>query len=153
MNSIFKYWNYAKPTFIGRKIFSLLIGFYVPYSGSVSPYIEELSKGSATLSINEKWFIRNHLKSVHAIALANIGELSSGLAMLAALPSNSRGIVKSLKIDYLKKARGKITVKGTAPEILELKENVEKVALAEMFDSSNELVARMEVYWQVGPKE
>ena len=153
MNSIFKYWNYAKPTFIGRKIFSLLIGFYVPYSGSVSPYIEELSKGSATLSINEKWFIRNHLKSVHAIALANIGELSSGLAMLAALPSNSRGIVKSLKIDYLKKARGKITVKGTAPEILELKENVEKIALAEMFDSSNELVARMEVYWQVGPKE
>ena len=152
-NSILKYWNYAKATALGRKIFSLLIGFYVPYSGSVSPSVDQLSKGSATVTIREKWFIRNHLKSVHAIALANIGELSSGLAMLVSLPANSRGIVKNINIDYLKKARGKITAKGSAPEVGVISEKIEKVALAEIYDSSNELVARMEVLWQLGPKE
>jgi len=151
-NSILKYWNYAKTTALGRKIFSLLIGFYVPYSGSVSPSIEELSVGKAVLSIREKWFIRNHLKSVHAIALANIGELSSGLAMLGSIPSNCRGIVKNINIEYIKKARGKITAKGSAPEVGNITETVEKIAVAEMFDSSNELVAKVEVLWQLGPK-
>ena len=80
-NPILKKWSYAKSTSFGRRVFSFLIGFYVPYSGSVSPLIEEISKGSASVSIKEKWFIRNHLKSVHAIALANVGEFSSGLAM------------------------------------------------------------------------
>ncbi len=154
-NSILKYWNYAKTTAVGRKIFSVLIGFYVPYSGSVSPNIQELSAGRAVLSIREKWLIRNHLKSVHAIALANVGELSSGLAMLGAIPSNCRGIVKNINIEYIKKARGVITAKGSAPEIsniAQIAETVEKIAIAEMFDSSNELVARMEVLWQLGPK-
>ena len=152
-NPILKYWNYASKTAVGRKVFSILIGFYVPYSGSVSPNIEELSIGSAKVSLREKWSVRNHLKSVHAIALANIGELSSGLAMLASLPRNSRGIVKNIEIEYIKKARGRITAKGSAPEIGELKENIEKIAIAEMFDSTNEVVAKMKVYWQIGPKE
>ena len=152
-NPILKYWNYAQSTAFGRRIFSFLIGFYVPYSGSVSPSIEKISKGSASVSIKEKWFIRNHLKSVHAIALANVGEFSSGLAMLASLPDNSRGIVKNIEIEYIKKARGKITAKGSAPEIGELTENIEKIAIAEMLDSTNEVVAKMKVYWQIGPRQ
>ena len=152
-NAILKYWNYANKTLLGRKIFSILIGFYVPYSGSVSPSIEEISIGHAKVSLREKWFIRNHLKSVHAIALANVGEFSSGLAMLASLPENSRGIVKNIEIEYIKKARGKITAKGSAPEIGELTENIEKIAIAEMFDSTNEVVAKMKVYWQIGPRQ
>ena len=53
--------------------------------------------------------IRNHLSSVHAIALANLGELAGNLALACALPDDGRFIVTKLAIEYKKKARGRIT--------------------------------------------
>ena len=150
---IFKSWKILKSTKLGRWLFSFLIGIFVPYSGSISPQVIEIEKGKSTIRLKEKWFVRNHLKSVHAIALANLGELASGLAMLSALPPNSRGIVRSINIEYLKKARGVLTSKGSANPPQVLTENIEQIAHADIFDSSNELVAVLKVNWQVGPRE
>lgn len=149
--TIFKLWGFLKHTKFGRWVFSLLLGFFVPYSGSVSPSVVEISAGSSIVELNDRWFIRNHLRSIHAIALANLAELASGLAMLSALPTNTRGIVKSINIEYLKKARGKIRAKGNAKPPSIITDNIESIATAEVFDSSNELVARINVHWQIGP--
>ena len=113
--------------------------------------IVAIEKGSSLLELRERRKIRNHLKSIHAIALANIAELASGLAMLSALPENSRGIVRSINIEYSKKARGTLIVKGHASPAQNLTGNIEELATAEIFDSSGELVAKMKVIWQVGP--
>ena len=43
--------------------------------------------------LKDKRAIRNHLDCIHAIALANLGELASGLALLSIIEPSLKAIV------------------------------------------------------------
>jgi acyl-coenzyme A thioesterase PaaI-like protein len=92
------------------------------------------------------------LHSIHAIALANLAEVTSGTAMLMTLPPNVRGIVTSLRIDYVKKARGPLIAecRCAVPTI------VEPMLLdvtAEIKDQSGDVVAGATVTWKLAKVE
>jgi acyl-coenzyme A thioesterase PaaI-like protein len=106
---LLRLWRRLAPIPGGRWLFALILGRAVPYSGSVSPRIEVLEPGHARVSIRQRRRLEQHLGSIHAIALANAGELASGLALNAALPPGARGIVTAFRMEYRKKARGTIT--------------------------------------------
>ena len=84
----------------GKLLLSKALGLYVPYTGSVDPRIEDLGPGYAKVSMKERR-VRNHLRSVHAIALANLAELTGNLAMMYAMPATARFIVTHFSIEYL----------------------------------------------------
>ena len=93
----------------GTRLFSLIFGRRVPYSRSVRPHVRVLAPpGHAEVDIPDRRRNRQHLGSVHAVALANLAEQTSGLALLTALPDGIRGIVTQISMQYLKKARGPI---------------------------------------------
>lgn len=135
----------------GRWLFGRLLARMVPYSGSVHPRVHELEPGRAVVSITERRALRNHLRSVHAIALANLGELSSGLAMTLALPEGVRGIPTRIDTEYLKKARGTITAVGRAAPPAAVDEAVDASATSEMTDADGDVVARTTVRWRLSP--
>jgi acyl-coenzyme A thioesterase PaaI-like protein len=101
-------WQHASRVPGGRLVFSRLLGIAIPYTGSIGAEVLTLEPGYAKVQLDERRAIRNHLSSIHAIALANLGELTGNLAIACALPDDGRFIVTKLAIEYKKKARGRI---------------------------------------------
>lgn len=144
-------WHRLGGSKIGRLVFSKMVGLFVPYSGGIRPLVNELGDGAVKIQVKDRRAIRNHLRSVHAIALANMGELASGLAMMSVLPITCRAIVTHLEIDYLKKARGVLTVIGAATLPDDITDETEVIVNADIFNAENELLATLRVTWQIGP--
>jgi uncharacterized protein (TIGR00369 family) len=92
----------------GSRLFDRALGVAIPYTGALGAEIVTLESGHARIRLSERRAIRNHLNSIHAIALANLAELTGNLALAYSLPDDSRFIVTGLSIEYLKKARGMI---------------------------------------------
>lgn len=122
----------------------------MPYSGSIGARVEALAPGSAVVSLRDRRAVRNHLGSVHAIALVNLAELTSGMAMLTAAGNDVRGIVTGLTITYHKKARGPLlaTATVTVPRVTE---PTPWTVTATIHDASGEAVAEASVQWLLGP--
>jgi acyl-coenzyme A thioesterase PaaI-like protein len=122
----------------------------VPYSGTIHPLVLELEPGYARVQIKDRRSVRNHLESVHAIALMNVAEMATGLAMMFGLPDDARAIITRLSIDYLKKARGTLVAEFRCA-VPQTNERAEYDFASDIRDESGEIVARAQARWLVGP--
>ncbi len=134
----------------GFWILSRMIGFAVPYTGTMGANILELSSGSAVVSLPDRRRVRNHLDSIHALALGNLGELTATLALITLCPPHGRFIVTRMETDYLKKARGALLCTCDIPTDLPWDTVERTAATAVVTDSTGEVVTRVTVYWKLG---
>lgn len=141
-------WDRLGGTAPGRAVFGLLVGRAIPYTGSIAPRVLELRPGFAKVAIRDRRAVRNHLRSIHALAILNLAEFTSGMALNVGLPDDGRSILTRLEIDYLKKARGTITATCACeiPATLERRTYVLEVPVT---DASGEMVAIARPHWLV----
>ncbi len=149
--SLLPLWKKFEHLPLGKHLFSKVFGVYVPYTGQMKPLIQEIKPGFAQVKLHDRRGVRNHLSSIHAMAMANLGELATGLALISSLPKNTRAIVVGFSIEYLKKARGTLTAESQSP----VTENPEKrtiEVLGSVKNAEGQEVARVKAQWLVGPK-
>lgn len=136
----------------GRTVFSRLVGTAAPYTGTIGARVLELERGFARVELRDRRRVRNHLDCVHAIALANLAELTGNVAVAYTLPDDARFIVKGMSIEYLKKARGTIYGSSTCPPIEDARERELEIEVS-MKNVEGEEVARAVLQTLVGPKK
>ena len=143
-------WNRLHHLPGGIWLFNLALRMMNPYSGSIRARVTELRPGYARVLLKDKHRIRNHLNSIHALALANLGELASGLALLSNLPANTRGIPIKITTDYYIKARGMLTAESYS-DLASVNETIEHDVFADIKNNDGDIVARTSVSWRLEP--
>lgn len=144
-------WSYLRSVPGGGVVLGRLVGRMAPYTGTIRPEILQLEPGFARVRMADRKAVRNHLRCVHAIALMNLGEMTTGLALIAAMPDDARGIITHLGMDYLKKARGPITAECTCAAVSST-ERREYDVVADLKNEAGEVVSRITARWMVGPR-
>ena len=134
----------------GKSIFTFLLGRMTPYSSSIGARVEQLEPGFCRVALRDRRRVRNHLGSIHAMALANLTEMASGLAVLVGLPATVQGIVTGFSISYLKKARGPLIAECRADH-LDVTAAQDYEAEVSITDAQGEVVARASARWRLRP--
>lgn len=135
----------------GRRLFSRMVGEMAPYTGTLGATVLELRSGYARVALEERRRLRNHLDSVHAMALANLGELTTGLAMMYDFPEDARGIVTAFEVRYLKKARGRLVATCETTPVKESREH-EKVLEGIIRNPDGQIACTVRATWLIRPR-
>jgi acyl-coenzyme A thioesterase PaaI-like protein len=143
-------WGTLKSVPGGGIILGRIVGNMAPYTGTIKPEVVQLEPGYAKVRMADRRAVRNHLKSVHAIALMNLGEMATGLAVTASMPPDARGIITGLGMEYFKKSRGAISCECSC-EPISSTERKEYVVIGDLKNEAGELVAKITAKWMIGP--
>ncbi|MBW2225269.1 MAG: DUF4442 domain-containing protein [Deltaproteobacteria bacterium] len=108
--------------------------------------------GYSRVTLADRRAVRNHLSCVHAVALANLVELTGNVALGYSLPDDARFIVAGMGLDYIKKARGTITGECRIPPIDSSAKQEYQINVT-LRDEAGDVVVEGTLRTLVGPKE
>ncbi|MCD6060881.1 MAG: hypothetical protein K0S16_1192, partial [Moraxellaceae bacterium] len=151
----------AKFTFLPPALRSTVItgifGRVVPYVGTSGLRYEELSEDRVVVSIRNRRSVQNHIKGVHAAAMALLAETATGFVVGMNLPDDKLLLIKSLKVEYQKRTEGDMRAVATlSPEQIELVRTTPKgeVTVPVMVtDASGTEPIRCEMIWAWIPRK
>lgn len=133
----------------------------VPFNKPHKLEIRAVSANSISITLPYRKKNFNHIKGIHACALATLSEYITGLSLLRALnPKDYRLIMKTIKMEYFYQAKQDViaTFELKKEEFCKkLKAGLEKddfviVPLSiDVFDTEKNLISNGKVEWQIKP--
>ena len=104
---------HALPNALQSPALSLLFGSQVKFAGTAKVRVHPLTEQRAVMSIANKRKVQNHIKGVHAAAMALLAESATGFLVGMNVPDDKLPLIKSLKVNYLKRATGSLRAEAS----------------------------------------
>ena len=102
-------WQKASGSRIGRWLFAQSICRRAPYFASIKPRFLELRPTLCRVSFANRKSVRNHLGTIHALAMGNLCELAAGMVTEVTVPTNMSWVPRGMTIEYLRRAESEVT--------------------------------------------
>lgn len=144
------------PAFARAQLLTLAFGRVIPYVRTSGVRVESLSADRSVVSIPNAKHVRNHIGGLHAVAMALVAESATGYVVGMNVPDDAVPVIKSMKIDYPKRAKGGLRAVATlTPEQIEAIRTQPKgevtVAIT-VTDESDRQPIQCEMIWAWTPK-
>jgi acyl-coenzyme A thioesterase PaaI-like protein len=131
----------------------------IPFNHSHKVSIYKISEEQVTIKLPYKRSNQNHLKGMHACALATLCEYACGIGLMTKLdPKNYRIILKEIKLDYLAQAKSDVFAAFTIDDITLQNEVIKplsetgvivKTYTIEAFDKNSKAICTGQITWQL----
>lgn len=148
----------ARNSAFQRWVLNFFLPKFIPFNGPHGFKVYPQQDGAIEVTIPYWRVNRNHIKGIHACALATGAEMCSGLSLLEQLdPNKYRLIMKTISMEYHYQAKMKATARAHATEeqMKDLLEQVNQAGRSEfgsevvLHDSDGNHLATGTVVWQV----
>ncbi len=151
-DKLLKLWQRCDSVPGGKRLFSTIFSAQAPYFFTINPLLTKVEPGMAVAEMADRPWKRNHIKSVHAIAMCNLAEYVVGAVAVASIPDDIRWIPSGMQVQYTKVAHGKLTATATLATEFRRSKYVEPVKI-DVTDASGDTVFRAVVDMHMSPKK
>lgn len=144
------------PKMLQRKIWTKVFGRLVPMVGTAKIRYVEVSPQQVIVEIDNHKAVQNHIHGVHAAATALLAETATGFITGLTVPDDRILLIKSLKVDYVKIAKGKLTATATLSDeqrqfILQNEKGELSIPIT-VIDEQQQEPVKCEMIWAWRPK-
>ena len=94
----------------------MFFGRVIPFAGTANVQIEELNQEKSVLVLKNKKRVQNHIKGVHAAAMALLAESATGFLCAMNCPDDKLLLIKSMNLNYVRRAKGNLTATAELSE-------------------------------------
>lgn len=156
INRVVSKFAFMPPT-LRATVISKIFGRVVPLVGTAGLRYEELTPERVVVSIRNRRPVQNHIKGVHAAAMALLAETATGFVVTMNLPDDKLPLIKSLKVDYVKRTKGDMravaTLTAEQVQLVRTAPKGEVLVPVLVTDESGEEPIRCEMLWAWVPKK
>lgn len=128
----------------------------VKFAGTGAVQILELEEGRALLQMRNVRKVRNHIGTIHATGMALLAESATGVALGMTLPDDKIPLLKSLHVDYVRRAQGTLRAEATLPPDLRARVRSEDkgdfAVPVKVTDETGEEPIRCQMVWAWVPR-
>ena len=94
------------PKWLSSRLLTWMFRFKVKLTGTVGIEVVETDLQRVVFRQKNRKKVQNHIGSVHAAGMALLAESATGFIVGTNLPSDKLPLIKTMKLDYVKRATG-----------------------------------------------
>eukprot|EP00934_Nitzschia_sp_Nitz4_P009146 Nitzschia sp. Nitz4//scaffold185_size43419//38837//39340//NITZ4_007310-RA/size43419-processed-gene-0.85-mRNA-1//-1//CDS//3329539736//9136//frame0 len=156
LQSVQQIHNAGLPDSLRKMALTMAFSSQVKYAGTTGISIQEWSQDQAVVTLKNRMRVQNHIRGVHATAMATLGESTTGMLFSLQVPDTHLPLLKSMKIEYNRLASGDLKAVATmTPEQQAEIRSTEKgsmVVPVTITDSKGQEPIQCEFVWAWTPK-